>query len=550
MRLTTALRGIRQYANGWLYASLLGAAAILLPVLTILISLFHSPNENWVHIKQFMLRDYVFQSVWLVLCSSFFTLFIGVLLAWLIAVYDFPLKRFYRWALVLPLAVPPYIAAYTYSTMTSYTGFIQTTLRGAFGWTPDPKWFGVMSMRGAVFVFALFLFPYVYMIARSFLERQSSSYIENARLLGRSPAAIFFRIVLPIARPAIVGGGILVVFEVLSDYGVASYFGIQTISVAIFQTWFGMYDVDSAIRLAAWLMAGVIGLFVFERLLRGRRRYAATTSKSRPLSVIKLLGMRAAIACMFCGFIFCCSFLIPFLQLVVWATWSYRDVLTPAFYELTGNTVQIALLATAIIMVMSVITANVCRLQVNTFTYVLPRLVTAGYSVPGAIIAIGVLALFIGLDHLLAPLYARMSLGEAPLVLSMSVVMLVAAYVVRFMATGYNAAESGYEKIGTKYTDASRLLGLGMTRTFLRVELPLIKGALLSGLILTFVEIVKELPLALLLRPFNYETLATKTYQYASDERIYEAAVPSLFIIGVSMISVLIFHHLGKKLES
>lgn len=253
---------------------------------------------------------------------------------------------------------------------------------------------------------------------------------------------------------------------------------------------------------------------------------------------------------MFCGLMFACSFLIPVIQLIVWAAWSYDDVLTPAFFELTYNTIGLALTATAIIMVFSVITANVVRQQSNVLTYVLARSVTSGYSVPGAIIAIGVLALFIGLDQWLAPLYARMGLGKAPLVLSMSLVMLVVAYVVRFMATGYNAVEAGFEKIGMKYTEASRLLGLGMTKTFFKVDAPLIKGALFSGVILTFVEIMKELPLALLLRPFNFETLATKTYQYASDERIYEASIPSLFIIGVSMVSVIVFHQLGKRLNS
>ncbi|MCD9021055.1 ABC transporter permease [Cohnella silvisoli] len=548
MRLVKVLRGIRQYANGWLYASLLGAAAILLPLIILFISLFQPPNENWLQIKQFLLRDYVIQSIWLVLFSSLFTMLLGVTLAWLVAAFDFPFKRFFSFALALPLAVPPYIAAYTYSTMTSYTGFVQTTLRNEFGWTPDPKWFGIMSMRGAIFIFTLFLFPYVYLIAKSFLERQSGSYIENARLLGRRPAAVFFRIVLPISRPAIVGGVMLVVFEVLSDYGVSSYYGIQSVSVAIFQTWFGMYDVDSAVRLAAWLMTGVIGLFVFERMLRHRRNYAASTSKTRQLAPMKLRGIRAAAACLFCGFFFSISFLIPVLQLIVWATWSYRDVLTPAFYTLTFNTVRVGFTATFFILLLSIITANVNRMK-GTFAYVLARSVTAGYSVPGTIIAIGVLSLFIGLDRLLAPIYAMLGRGQAPLVLSMSIVMLIAAYVVRFMATGYNAIEAGYEKIGMKYTEASRLLGLGMTRTFFKAELPLIKGSLLSAIILTFVEIMKELPLALLLRPFNFETLATKTYQYASDERIYEASVPALFIISVSMISVILFHQIGKKLE-
>jgi iron(III) transport system permease protein len=549
MAVAKVVREIKRHTNGWLVLSLVGAVVILLPLLPILASLFGPPNENWPHIQAYLLKDYLLESLWLVLLTGGLTALLGVSLAWLIAAYDFPMKRFFRWALMLPLAVPPYVAAYTYSTMFSYTGVVQNTLR-SFGLTPDAKTFGVMSLRGAVFVFTLFLFPYVYMVTRSFLERQSGSYIENAILLGRSPLAIFTRIVLPISRPAIVGGVTLVVFEVLGDYGVTSYFGVHTITTAIFRTWFGMYDVDSAVRLAAWLMVGVVGLFILERLLRQGRRFSASTSKTRPLVPRRLHGLEAVGAWTFCGLVFAWSFLIPIVQLGVWSTWTYKDVLTSGFFELTARTASVALLATALVMLFAVVVANVARTQNNALSHTLSRLVTAGYSIPGAIVAIGVLALFIDLDHRLAPLYGWMGLGQKPLVLSLSVVMLVVAYIVRFMATGYQAVDAGFEKVGTRFMEVSRMLGHGITGTFFKVDLPLIRGALLSGAILTFVEIVKELPLAMLLRPFNFETLATKTYQYASNEQIYEAAVPSLFIIGVSMLSVWVLHQVGKGSES
>jgi iron(III) transport system permease protein len=543
------LRSTGKLANGWLFVSFLAACVVLLPILSIFLSVFHPPNENWQHIKEYLLKDYILQTLALVICTGIFTVLIGVTLAWLIAAYDFPLKRFFRWALLLPLAIPPYIAAYTYSTMLSYTGFVQRMLRSLLGMPLNPKLFDIMSLKGAIFIFTMFLYPYVFIMARSFLERQSGAYIENAVLLGRKPVSVFFRIALPLSRPAIVGGVTLVIFEVLGDYGVASYFGIQTISTAIFQTWFGMYDVDSAVRLAAWLMAAVVGVFIAERVVRANRRYSASTSKSRPLVPKRLQGLKALLALCYCGFIFACSFLIPFVQLTVWSTWSYETVLDSSFFELTYRTLSVAFIATALIMILSAAVANVCRVQANGLTHVISRMVTAGYSIPGAIIAIGVLNLFIWLERLLAPVYAMLGLGEAPLVLSLSLAMLIVAYVVRFMASGYNAVESGFEKVWMSYWEASRLLGNGMTKTFFKVDFPLIKGALFSGAILTFVEIIKELPLALLLRPFNFETLATKTYQYASDEKIYEAAIPSLFIIIVSFLSVLLFHQLGKKME-
>lgn len=537
-----SLRDLRRQYHSWLVPSILATLLILLPIFSILVSLIQPANENWAHIREYVLVEAVIQSTQLVAITVFFTACLGVGLAWLITAYDFPMKRFFSWALLLPLAVPPYIAAYTYSNMFSYTGVVQKTMRDLWGYLPDPSWFGVMSMRGAVMVFTLFLFPYVFLLTKSYFSKESGTYIENARLLGRGSWSIFFSVALPLCRPALVGSLMLVTFEVLSDYGVVSYFGVQTISTAIFKTWFGMYDVDSAVRLASWLMVGILGLFALEHFLRSNRKYSASTSKSRTFQPRKLRGGKSLIAWLVCAFIFSFSFLIPFLQLIVWATWSFESVWTSAFYELLWNTFKIAAISTLIIMTLSVLVANSCRLQGGPLSKLLAKGVTAGYSIPGAVIAVGVLHVFIGLDHQLS-----VWRGENTLWLSLSIAMLIFGYVVRFMATGYNAVESGYEKMSNSYFHASRLLGLGVTRTFWKVDLPLLRKALLSGAILTFVEILKELPLALLLRPFNFETLASKTYQYANDERIFEASIPSLCIIAVSMLSVLLFHQIGEE---
>lgn len=541
-------RKLQQHSNGWLYLSLLGAAIIMLPILAIIISVFSEPNENWAHIKQFLLRDYVLGSIWLVLLSGVGTAVLGAALAWLVAAYDFPFKSFFRWALMLPLAIPPYIAAYTYSAMTSYTGVVQKTLRH-WGLTIDPVWFTVMSFRGAVFVFVLFLYPYVYMITRAYLERQSGSYIENGRLLGRSSFSIFLHVALPLSRPAIIGGSILVAFEVLSDYGVVNYFGVPTLTTAIFRTWFGMYDIDSATRLAAWFIIGILSIIVLERLLRRHRRFSATTSRANRLVPQRLKGARAWMASLFCGVVLSIAFIIPVGQLFVWAGWTYSTVIVTAdFWQLTLNTLSVALIATAFIIILSLIVANTSRRMNHIAGIALSKLITAGYSIPGPIIAIGVLSLFIWLDERLSLVYVHwLDKPAGALVLSMSLVMLVVAYVIRFTATGYNAIEAGFEKVGPTYSEASRMLGAGMTRTFFKIDLPLIRGAVWGGIILTLVEVVKELPLALLLRPFNFETLATKAYQYASDERIYSAAVPSLFIIGVSMVSIILINYLGRR---
>lgn len=231
-------RNIKKEFNGWWIISLVGAVVILLPILFVFSSIFQDPNENWLQIRQYLLKNYVANTLILVVLTSIFTAFLGVTLAWLIAAYDFPLKRFFRWGLLLPLSIPTFIATYTYRSMLGYTGVIQSTLRNHFDYRMNPEWLTVSGIPGAIFIFSLFLYPYVYLITRAFLESQSTSYIESARLLGRKPLAVFFKVVLPLSRPAIVGGVVLVIYEVLGDYGVTSYLGIHTISTAIFQTWF------------------------------------------------------------------------------------------------------------------------------------------------------------------------------------------------------------------------------------------------------------------------------------------------------------------------
>lgn len=540
-------RSIRKEFNGWWAISLIGATVILLPILFVFSSLFFKPNENWFHIREYLLGTYVKETLILVISTGVLTAVLGVTLAWLVTMYDFPLKRFFRWGLILPLAIPPYIAAYTYRAMLSYTGVIQATLRNEFDYQMNPEWLNISSLRGAVFIFTLFLYPYVFLITRSFLEHQSASFFENARLLGRKPFFIFLKVVLPLSRPAVVGGVVLVIYEVLSDYGVTSYFGIHTITTAIFQTWFGMYDVNTAMRLAAWLMLIVVGMFIIERILRSRQRYHLP-AKSRPLAAMKLRGLGAAVAFIYCALVFLAGFFIPFVQLIAWTALTFDKVWNDTFITLVYQTLYVALISTVLIIILAVIVANVCRKQ-SAISYFLAKWITTGYSIPGAIIAIGVLAIFIGLDQWLAPIYGMIGMDDAPLILSLSIVMLIAGYVIRFMATGYNAIEVGFEKIGTKYTEASRMLGSGVTKTFFKVDLPMIKGAILSGFILTFVEICKELPLALLLRPFNFETLSTKTYQFAKDERIHEASVSSLIIIAISALSIIILQMVNKKVK-
>ncbi|WP_235420731.1 ABC transporter permease [Jeotgalibacillus alimentarius] len=539
-------RKIPGYLNIWSLLSLIIVILILLPNLTILINFFTEKAENWAHIQEFILPDLLKNTGLIMLFTGLFAILVGTSLAWLVSAYDFPMKKFFKWALILPLAIPPFIAGYTYNGILDYTGVIQTTLRNNWDITVNQSYFNILNLPGAVFIFTMFLFPYVYTITRAFLAHQSASLVENARLLGRNSWEIYFKVVLPISRGAIVGGVSLVLLEVLNDYGLVQYFGVPTFSTAIFQTWFGMNDLNSAIKLAATLMFIVFAILILEKVMRGRKKYSSTTAKSRPLKPIKLKGSKAWIAFSYCLLIFMLAFLIPFIQMIDWMFLTYEKIASPEFTSLISNSVLVSFIGAALVMVFAVIIANFARMHQSFISKSAARVTILGYSIPGAVIAVGISTIFIDLDKWLFAFYEAVGM-EPSLFLSTSLFILISAYIIRFLAIGYNSVEAGFDKIGNKYTEASRMLGLNLTKTFFKVDLRMIKVPLISGFILVFIDILKELPLTLILRPFNFDTLATKAYQYASDEQIHEASLASILIVVISGIAIYIFHQVLEK---
>ncbi|OCL25817.1 iron ABC transporter [Orenia metallireducens] len=509
---------------------------VLIPNANILLNIFKPANQNWNHIKEYLLKDYIINSAVLVLFTGFFSILIGLIPAWLITQYQFPFRNFFKWSLILPLAIPPYIGAYTYNGLLNYTGVIQTSLRNYFGISVNPIYFDIMNIKGAIFIYTIFLFPYIYIITRSFLAKQSASLVEAARTLGRSSFEIFWYIILPITRTAIVAGGSLVVLEVLNDYGVVKYFGITTFSTAIFKTWFGMGDLISAVRLSALLMIFVFGVLLIEKFSRGGKRFSYSTTKVRPLSRTKLSGIKAFLVSALCSLIFVIGFLIPTLQLLYWSWLSYAKILDVDFFIFSFNSIFVALLASILIIIISIIVANTVRISDNILAKVYSKVAILGYSIPGAVIAVGILLFFIGLDKFI---------GSGKLILTSTILMLIFAYIIRFLAIGYNSIESGFDKVGKSFFEASRTLGLGITKTFFKVDLPMIKPAVISGFLLVLIEILKELPLTLILRPFNFDTLASKAFEYASDEMIHEAAISSIIIIFICCLAIYGIHKLG-----
>ncbi|MEG0258423.1 MAG: iron ABC transporter permease [Lysinibacillus sp.] len=532
--------------KGWALISLIFIFIILIPNLLIAVNLFTESNENWLHIREYLLKDYLQNTVIIVIFTAAATTLIGTSLAWLITIYQFPLRNFLKWALILPLAIPPYIAAYTFHGILNYTGIIQSTLRNSFELQVNQYYFDIMSIPGAIFIFTMTLFPYVYAITRSFFQNLSASILENARLLGGSDLDSFFRVAIPISRAAIVGSVTLVVLEVLNDYGVTSYFGIQTVSTAIFKTWYGMMDLDSALKLAGTLMLLVMVVLMLERILRGRKKFYDPSSKVRPIQPKKLTGAKAWVVFSYCFGIFTLAFIIPLLQLLQWAFRTYDKVFNVEFIILAKNSVFVAAIATCLIIFIALIISNYTRLQSGLLTKVISRVTTLGYSIPGAAIAIAVITIFISLDQYIVMILAQFNL-QPEFVLRTTLTMLIFAYVIRFLAIGFNNIEAGFEKIGNRYSEASRMLGASTLRTFFQIDLPLLRGAIVSGFVLVFVDILKELPLTLFLQPFNFSTLATQAFKYANDERVQEASIASLLIILISALCIFVFHRVLDK---
>ncbi len=528
----------KKILNGWALESAAIALMVALPGFVILAHLFGPPTEAWIHIREHLLWDYVITSLKLgggVFCLS---LLLGVPLAWFITVYDFPGRNFLAFGLVLPLAIPPYIGAYTYAGMFSYTGFIQTFLRQHTFLVPHQKYFDIMTLPGAVCIFALFLYPYIYMILRAFLERQSSHVVEAGKVLGRGMGGIFFSLILPLSRKAILGGATLVVLEVLSDYGVVSYFGLPVFSTAIFKAWISFSDVQSALKLSALLLLGVFLLGGAGRLLGLSRQVTPSMAAINPLRRAPLKGLSKGLVMAFSYGIFFLGVLLPAGQMGVWAFMSRNTVRYTHLGTMALNSLGLGLLCSGIILVFAIILANYQRLYKNFLSQVYARLALWGYSLPGTVVAVTMLILFLEMETFL------------PFKLSATIAMVVAGYLIRYLAIGFQNVERGFEKIGPRFTESARLLGCSPLGALVKVDIPMMKASLVSAFILTFVDIVKELPIVLLLRPFNFYTLSTKVFEYAHDEMIPESSVASLLIIGLSSLPMVILHLMEKKKEA
>jgi iron(III) transport system permease protein len=522
--------------------ALLTGLLVALPVLAVVAQLFvGGTSDTWSHLASTVLPDYIRSTLYLCMGVGVGTASMGVGAAWLVTRYDFPGRSALEWALVLPLAVPGYVMAYTYTDLLQFVGPVQTSLREAFSWTRADYWFpDVRSLGGAMALFSFVLYPYVYMLARTaFLER-AGGMLEVGRSLGLGPWGSFWRVSLPLARPAIAAGVSLALMETLADFGAVSYFGVQTFTTGIYRAWFSLGDRVAASQLATLLLGFVILVLAFERISRGRARFHDTTLRRAAMATHKLHGWRAAVAVMACLVPLIVGFAVPAGVLLEMALTEGDAQFGERFIELARNSIVVSGLTAVIAVFVAILLGYAARLHKGWWIQGVHRLGGLGYALPGTVIAIGVLIPVTRLDNWLAG-WLRDTVGlDAGLILTGGILGLVYACVVRFLTPAVQSVDAGLHKITPNMDHAARSLGLSPAAALRRVHFPLLRGSLLTALLLVFIDVMKELPATLVMRPFNFDTLATQAYTLASDERLTEASTSALAIVVVGLLPLIV----------
>ncbi len=530
-----------RWPSGWIVISFLTALVIFVPIGTIGINLFTPGSENWPHLVDTVLVEYITNSLWLMLGVTLGAGSIGVTTAWLTSMYRFPGRSWLTWLLLLPLAMPAYIIAYTYTGMLDVSGPLQGWIRDTFGLSYGEYWFPeIRSIGGAIVMFSLVLYPYVYLMARAAFIGQSICVLEVSRTLGCSAWHSFSQVAVPLARPAIVAGLSLALMETLADFGTVQYFGVSTFTTGIYRTWFGMFDGVAAAQLAAILLLFVFGLILLERGSRHRAHFHHTTNRYQRLPEIGLSRGWAVLAFTVCLLPLLLGFILPTIQLVIWAVETYGAMVDERFVQLAWHSLVLAGGAAIIALVPALLLGYGNRIHSSGIMRFFTRLSSMGYAIPGTVIAVGILIPFGALDNLVngwTLAFFDLSVG---LVFSGTVFILLFAYTVRFLAVSLQSVEAGLDKIRPSMDEAARSMGSNRTTVLRQIHLPIMKGSLLTAVVIVFVDVMKELPATLILRPFDFNTLAVRAYELASDERLADSSTAALAIVFVGIIPVIL----------
>ncbi|MBM1632604.1 iron ABC transporter permease [Sulfitobacter mediterraneus] len=531
------------------FVSVLVAVICALPMLAVLIAALSGGTDTVAHLIDTVLGRYAATTLLLVLLVSIGTFAIGVGAAWLVTMTRFPAVKILEIALVLPLAFPAYVLAYAYTHVLDHPGIVQASLRDLTGWGPRDYWFPeIRSLGGAAAMLVLVLYPYVYLLARAAFLQQSGTTFLAARALGSSAWAAFFKVSLPLARPAIAGGVLLAVMETIADFGTVAYFGVQTFATGIYTSWFSMFDRAGAAQLALCLLSFALLLALLERIQRGRAKYHDPSRRSQAMPPIQLKGWGAAAAMIVCGIPVVFGAVLPIAVLLVMGLGSEQNLFSPRYLGFIQNSVTLAGIAAVVTVCAAISVGFFQRLRPGRLSNGSAYVARLGYAVPGGVIAVGLLVPFAAFDNVFdAWMRATFDISTG-LLITGSIWLLIAAYLVRFLAAALGAYEGGQAMVHANMDAAARSLGQTPLGTLRRVHLPILAPSLLTALLIVFVDVMKELPATLIMRPFNYDTLAVQAYRLASDERLEGAAVPSLVIVAMGLLPViLICRQVGRK---
>jgi iron(III) transport system permease protein len=536
---------LRESGNlAWSAAASIISLIAIAPVIAIGVLALGSSGDAWPHLIANVLPGALRRTLGLMAGVGALTLLIGTGTAWLVTMYRFPGRRMFEWLLLLPLAVPTYIIAFCYLELFDYSGAAQTALRHMFGWrNAQDYWFpDIRTLGGAIFVMSAVLYPYVYITARASFLAQSVCVLEVSRTLGRSAAATFWQVALPLARPALAAGVALALMETLNDIGAVEFFGVRTLTVAVYDTWLDRNSLAGAAQIACIMLAFVFALLAIERAMRAGRRFHHTTGRYRHLPEDTLEGAAGVLASMACALPVLFGFLLPGGLLVHDALAHIAAGLAPEFWQAALNSLLLAAAASCLAVGFAVVLGYARRQTRSKLIHVLSAIPAISYAVPGTVLAIGILIPLAGLDNAVDAAMRKLFGVPTGLLLSGSVFAIVLAYTIRFLAASLGAVEAGLSKISRNTDAAARTLGASVSETLWRVHLPLLRPALAAAALLVFVDAMKELPATLLLRPFNFDTLATQVFTLASLYRYEEAGLSALTIVLASLVPVLFLH--------
>jgi len=527
--------------------ALVCAALVALPVVGVFASFFDASSsaDTLVHLAGTVIPRAALETFVLVGLVTVGVTLLGTTSAWLVAALDFPGRRVFEWAMLLPLAMPGYIVAYAFTDFLQFSGPVQAGLRETFGWQRGDYWFPeIRTLPGAAFVFTVVLYPYVYLLARTAFLARTASMIDAARSLGLSPIATWLRVNLPLARPAVVAGALLALMETVADYGAASYFGLQTFTTSIYRAWFSLGDRTAASQLAAILLLLVLLITALELRARGRARFFAAANSARPAPRTTLHGWRRWLAFAGCCVPITLGFVLPVVILVRLLLPTLSSAPLGRYAQWLANSLAIGAAAAVLTLIVALGLAYAVRLlqagPVGRVVRFAARTLNLGYAVPGAVMAVGILLPLAAFDNTLDA-WMRQAFGiSTGLLVTGTVAALLYAYLVRYFAVGYQPVDAGLARITPAMDASARSLGATPIEVFRRVHLPLLAPSVLAGCLLVFVDVMKELPATLVLRPFNFDTLAVIAYQLAADERLGEAALPSLTIVAVGVVPVIL----------